>query len=416
MTDLLSSVTGRPTGPGRGTGRGVAVSAVLAAGGAAALVLLPLVALALAGWFAADAGRYGETTDAVRVGAAAWLLAHGAGLRLDGATVTVAPLAVTLHSAAAAFRAGRWAVRRSGAADLRSALGAASVIAAAYGVLALLVAIGTTDPAAESDLGRAFLGGATLMLVLGGAGALTGSGAARSLAGTAPAWAVSAATGAAGVLLLLLAAGAALVAAALVLDFGEAATVLSRLHADGPGGLMYTLVGVGFVPNAVALGGAYLLGPGFMVGTGTVISPTAVVLGPVPSFPLLAALPADGATPPWATGLVAVPVLLAAVGAFLAGRVRPESRYEVGAACGLAAGLLAAVGFTLIALLAGGAAGPGRMADVGVEGPGLLLAALTSLGAGGLLGGGAATLVTRRGPTEPRPRPGPGRTEPVRPR
>ena len=37
-----------------------------------------------------------------------------------------------------------------------------------------------------------------------------------------------------------------LVAVALVLDFGTAATVLSRLHADGPGGLMYTVVGSAF--------------------------------------------------------------------------------------------------------------------------------------------------------------------------
>lgn len=410
MTDLLSSVARRPAGPGSpgGPSRSVGVTAILAGVGAAAAVLLLLACLALAGWFAADAGRYGETTDAVRVGAAAWLLAHGAGLRLDGTTVTLAPLGVTLLGAVMAFRAGRWAARRSGVADLRSALGSTAVMAAAYGVTALLVATAATHPAAEASLLRAFAGGAALMLLLGGAGMLTGSGQARSLSRMAPAAVVSAAAGAAAVLLLLLAGGAALVATALVLDFGEAATVLSRLHADGPGGLTYTVVQAAFVPNAVVLAGAYLLGPGFMVGTGTVVSPAAVVLGPVPAFPLLAALPADGAPPPWAAGLVAVPVLLAATGAFLAGRLLPTLRYEVGAARGLAAGLLAAATFGLLGLLAGGSAGPGRMAEVGVDGPGLLLAALTALGVGGMLGGAAATLRSRRGRAGARPMPGTG--------
>ena len=43
---------------------------------------------------------------------------------------------------------------------------------------------------------------------------------------------------------------------ALVADFGAAATVLSRLHADGAGGLMFTVVGLAFVPNAVLLAGS----------------------------------------------------------------------------------------------------------------------------------------------------------------
>lgn len=398
MTDLLSSVVRRPAGPGspEGPSRGVAVSAVVAAVGAAGTVLVLLAGLALAGWFAADAGRYGETTDAVRVGAAAWLLAHGAGLRLDGATVTLAPLALTLLSAVTAFRSGRWVARRRGAMDLRSALGATAVMAATYGAVAVLVAIGAAHPAAESHLLRAFTGGATLMLVSGGAGMLAGSGQVRALSRMVPAWVVSAAAGGTAVVLLLLAAGAAVVAAALMLGFGEAATVLARLHADGAGGLLYTLVGIAFVPNAVLLAGAYLLGPGFMVGTGTVVSPAAVVLGPVPAFPLLAALPADGATPSWVTGLVAVPVLLAATGAFLAGRLLPTLRYEAGAARGLAAGLLAATAFTVLGLLAGGSAGPGRMAEVGVDGGGLLLAAAAALGAGGMVGGAVATVRSRR--------------------
>lgn len=402
MTDVLSPLSTTSAGPGsRGRpSRSVSVSAVLAALGTAGSALALTVGLGLAGWFAADAGRYGETTDAVRVGADAWLLAHGAGLRVGRATVTLLPLALTLLCALLAFRSGRWAARRSACPDLRSALAAVAIMTTTYATAALVVAVLAVHPAAESGLIRAFAGAATLMLLAGGTGVLVTAGPASVLAsvlgGRTADWVWSVVRGSAAVVLLLLAAGAALLAGALVLDFGAAATVLSRLHADGPGGLLYTLVGAAFVPNAVILSGAYLLGPGFMIGTGTLVSPAAVVLGPVPAFPLLAALPSDGPTPSWAPWLVVVPALIAAVGAYLAGRRTPTSRYEGGAGRGLLVGLLAAVAFVVLALLASGSAGPGRMADVGVVGVPVLIAATLALGSGGLVGGAVATLVERR--------------------
>jgi hypothetical protein len=202
--------------------------------------------------------------------------------------------------------------------------------------------------------------------------------------------------GAAGTVLLMFAAGAVLVATSLLLDFGTAATVLSRLHTDGPGGLTYTVVGIAFVPNAVLLGGAYLLGPGFAVGTGTLVSPTAVILGPVPAFPLLAALPDEGPTPTWTTALMGVPVLVTAVAVVLSARLSPVRRIDLAAMRGLGAGLLAAALLALLMGLTGGAAGPGRMAQIGAPAWSTFLAAAVSCGGGGLLGGAAAGLWARR--------------------
>ena len=48
---------------------------------------------------------------------------------------------------------------------------------------------------------------------------------------------------------------------------------MSGLHL-GPGDyVMYTLATMAVAPNAVLFGSAYLLGPGFAVGTGTLVSP-----------------------------------------------------------------------------------------------------------------------------------------------
>ncbi len=165
--------------------------------------------------------------------------------------------------------------------------------------------------------------------------------------------------------------------------------MLSRLHADGPDGLLYTLVGIAFVPNAVLLGGAYLLGPGFAVGAGTVVSPTAVVLGPLPAFPLLAALPDAGGPPPPG------PPRWSACPSWPPRSVSPWScapggtdRLDPGALHGLLAGLLAALALVGLVMLAGGAAGPGRMADVGADGlPVPLASRRVAAGSGGLVGG-----------------------------
>jgi hypothetical protein len=63
---------------------------------------------------------------------------------------------------------------------------------------------------------------------------------------------------------------------------------------------------------------------------------------------------------------------------------------------GCAAGLLAAVVLALLAGLAGGSVGPGRMQDVGPLVFTTLLHALTTLGLGGLLGGLVMTWWQRR--------------------
>ena len=405
MTDLLSPARRSPaSSAGRPAGRSPVLSAVLGGLVASGSMLLLSVAVALAGWFAADAGRYGDTRDATRVGADAWLLAHGAGLRLDTATLTVVPLGLTILCVLATVRTGRWvattAALGADRAELRAVVTAAGVMAAVYGLVAMLTAILAAHPLAESDLLRALLGGSALALVAGGGGLLARSGQGRALAGRLPAGVRAVLLGATSALLLVVAGAAFLVGTALLLDFGTAATVLSRLHTDGSGGLMYTVVGIAFVPNAVLLGAAYLLGPGFAVGTGTVVSPTAVVLGPLPSFPLLAALPGTGATPDWTTAVIGVPVLLTAVAVTLASRRTRAARVDLGALWGLGAGLLAAVLLALLVDLAGGAAGPGRMAVVGGDPWATFLAAAVSCGGAGLAGCALGTWWARR-PSKP---------------
>ena len=76
-----------------------------------------------------------------------------------------------------------------------------------------------------------------------------------------------------------------------------------------------------------------MLGPGFAVGAGTVAAPTGSVLGPMPAFPLLAALPAGahGSGPGWLGAvMLAFPYLAGAVGGLLVVTDRADHGARVG--------------------------------------------------------------------------------------
>lgn len=392
MTALLGPATRRPGAPSGGDLRrrslslGAAVAGLVSAG----TVLLCCMVLGLVGWFASDAGGHGDTIDALRLGADAWLLAHGSALDLGAVTVSAKPLGLTVLCGYVAFRAGRRTGGTCVVDDDRTLLLGATVLTGVYAVLASLTAMLASTEQARTQPGVAFLGGALVALVGGGSGLVVGSGRGASLRRRLPEPVVVVGLGAAGCALLMLAAGCVALLAALVVDFGTAANVLSRLHPGAAGGLLYTLVVAAVVPNAALFAGSYLAGPGFAVGTGTLVSPSAVVLGPVPAFPLLAALPAESgaaAAPYWPMWLVGVPVLVAAAAAHLALRRHPVGRYDVAALYGLLSGALGGVAFTGLAVLAGGSVGPGRMADVHVMAAETLLWSAAAMATGGLVAG-----------------------------
>lgn len=112
MTDLLARPSRsvppppEPTGP---VARPLWLGAAFAGAVASGAVLIACMAVGLVGWFASDAGAHGDTRDAIRVGAVAWLLGHGSGLTLGATTIGVVPLGLTALCWYVALRLGRWA-------------------------------------------------------------------------------------------------------------------------------------------------------------------------------------------------------------------------------------------------------------------------------------------------------------------
>jgi hypothetical protein len=129
------------------------------------------------------------------------------------------------------------------------------------------------------------------------------------------------------------------------------------------GGIALALICLALAANLVAWMVAYLAGPGFAVGAGTAFTPFETVGGVEPALPLFGLLPA--AEPPgWAGAVVLVPALAGLAAAWWSLRRLGLVwwRQLIG---GQLAALMAAAGLGALVALAGGAAGPGRLAEVG---------------------------------------------------
>lgn len=374
---------------------------------AAASTLVVCLAIGVVGWFLTDAGTRGEPRDGLEAGALAWLMGHGSGVAVDGVRVTVVPLLLTLVAAWTTWRIGhRVGESVSGHGPDADAIAdgerdwtvpvAVALFTAGYALVTVVTAALAGTPATAPATGSAVLWSVLIAGLVGGPALAVGAGRAPIWASFLPTSLRATVRTARSVVSAHLMVAAVALAVALALDFGTAVNVMSQLGLGTGEGVLFLLVTALLLPNATLFSGAYLLGPGFTVGVGTVVSPTAVAVGALPMFPLLAALPDNGPTSAWTAWLLGVPPLVAAVAAARAQRHHPTIRWEEGALRGCAGGVVAGILVGLLAAVAGGAVGPGRMRTVEPFAFDVLVHAITAFGIGGLFGGLAMTWWQRR--------------------
>ncbi|WP_234334453.1 DUF6350 family protein, partial [Streptomyces sp. NRRL B-1347] len=333
-------MAGRTHDGSSGFATGVLGGAIAAGLGLGALAVLVMVL-----WISSpypDSGPDG----ALHVAAALWLLAHGTELirtdTLSGASapVGVVPLLLLALPCWLLHRAARDAADPEGRAM--------GVRAAWWGVVAgyLLVGLAATLYAAGGALRPSWPSAAWHVPVLAVAAAGSGVWAAHGRPrGPLPeavtrAWerlpaafrrffvrerVLAAGRAATAGTVVLVGGGALLVGVSLVLHGGLVRESFLGLTGVWSGRFAVLLLALALVPNAAVWGAAYGLGPGFVLGTGTVVGPLGAQAAPLlPEFPLLAAVPGAGAGSPftWAAGVV--PVLAGcAVGWFVAGAAAP---------------------------------------------------------------------------------------------
>ena len=379
MTDVRQR---RGAGPASGPPAvrpSVVLHGSLVAAAAALSGLATLAAVVLVAWVA-DAGPGSTGTDAIRAAADAWLLAHGGGLTVPAGHLRGIPLGLTVLAAVVLHRAGASLARAVEVPDLAAAGRAVAALAVPYALLAAAVAAVAGTATAASSPPLAGIGALLLAAAAGGRGVLRAAGLGPALVRRVPSWLPAVGRAVLAGVAALVAAGLALLLVVLVGRAGRFAELVGALQPGFVGGVILLLGCVLLLPNGALWTVAYVAGPGFTVGAGTGVSPFGVTLGPVPSFPLLAALPGDGVPAPVVRAVLLLPVLAGVLAGWVVGRrlpaasgpgrlpALPTGRIARPATCGLLAGGLVALVTAVLAVLAGGALGQGYLAAVGPSG------------------------------------------------
>lgn len=275
-----------------------------------------------------------------------WLLGHGGVLPVGGEQVTLVPLGLSLAFLAVCWSVGGFAYRqgrqsRAGEPDGGQrrllVLGSAGQVTAGYTAFAAILALAVAGPA---GIWRPALGA----LVISSVGSLLGAVQAAGYrpVGTGPDWLRRGLRGAAAGGLALVIAAAVVLATALTLGESRISALESGLGFDTGGVLVWSLVAIAYLPNLLGWTLAWLLGAGFGVGTGSLVSLSTTQLGMLPAIPVFGALPPVGVAGPWVLSWLALGVAagaLAGVVAVRGGHTGPLGALAAGAAAGLGTGL-----------------------------------------------------------------------------
>ncbi|MFJ2030295.1 DUF6350 family protein [Streptosporangium sp. NPDC087985] len=368
--------------------RPLPVSGMLAAAWTLGVGLTVLTTLTLVGWIASPKGALGPGLPGVfRAAAQLWLAAHHAGFAIPGGSLGLLPLGLTVLPAILLYRAGIWMARD---ADLRLRLPArlpknspkdeanarrraqlvlvaqAGVsLAAPYALLAGIIALVTRNEVTQPFLGDVLVSHLVLAFLAGSLATARTVGPWRSMLRLLPERLRSVMAASAAALGIMLVAGALMVLGAIVVNFRQVQELSGVLSPGFVGGLLLLLVQGLYLLNAVIWGMAYIAGPGFAVGTGTLVAPTGVQLGTVPSLPLLGALPESGTTPAWVMVVIALPFAAGAVAGVLGVRIAPSPSYEGAPLWGFVCGLVTGAAAGGLAALSGGSLGGERLSAVG---------------------------------------------------
>jgi len=403
---------GSPAPPAGDPVRPLMVTGAIAAAAATACGLAVVIVLALAGWIAAPHAGVG-LPSVLRTGTLLWLVGQHVGFNLRGTgPIGMLPLGLVLLPGALLWRAGRWVVRAGSVGRLRHVGTAALALAVPYSLITAVLAFASRSAHISASVPEAVVCGLLMGLVAGGLGAARALAPWSRLIELVPDRPRSVVTAVTAMVGVLAAAGALLAGTALALHLHEAASLQGSLGAGWIGTVLLVLLQVGYVPNAVIWAVSFTLGPGFAVGVGTIVAPTGASLGPLPAFPLLAALPpgVHPTIPAWlGPAVLALPYVAGGVGGWLLIRTAPTLSIEAAPLWGMASGALAGALLGVVAAFSGGPLGSGRLSAVGPSGWQVAAVGGLELGIGAAVTAGVVNFFALRrarpaGPPPPRSR------------
>ena len=373
------------------------VAALAAAGGGLAV----LVTLSLVGWITAPhVGLGGGLAGVLRSAGILWLVAHHVQVSVKNVgMIGLLPLGLVLLPAALIERAGRWMTHEGYVTRLMDVGPAALCVALPYALFTGAVALASGTQVARPSLWQAAVMGFVIACLASAFGAARALGPWRKIAGRVPPRPRSVFLGMLAALAFLTVCGALLSAISLLVHLTAYRHAVAELNPGIVGSVLLLLAGLSYLPNSIVWAVAYMLGPGFMFGLGTAVSPSGSALGGLPAFPMLAALPVGdkAAFPAWLGFFVLLtPYVAGALAGLMTVRIAPTPSLEAAPLWGLLTGTATAVVIGFAAWVSGGPLGAGRLSSVGPSAPEVGVVALLEVGVTAALVAGAANWLILR--------------------
>ncbi len=297
----------------------------------------------------------------LRAGVTMWLGAQSVPITISGIGVSLLPWGFGLVLLLVISAVAKWTARMSGltAVHKRQVMGLSVVAAVVYaGLAAALCSLATSGAALPARAA----GAGVLVVIVWWWSAAGRTGVRQEVLANLPDHVRSGLRAAMTALGLLAGAAAVLLMVSLVVHRSEFISMLTA-PGDALGIAALCLLMIGYLPVALGWSVAYLLGPGFTVSAGVVVSPLSQSAADVtlPAIPWLAGVPTGGGV---LTMLVLIPVGLI-TGVVLARRLRSIERWQSRAVGIGVAAVTTGVIVGLACRLSAGAVGTDRLASIG---------------------------------------------------
>lgn len=186
----------------------------------------------------------------------------------------------------------------------------------------------------------------------------------------------------------------------IVVGFATEISLYESIHGEFFGGLVVTAAQLLALPTVIVWTMAWLIGPGFSLGLGTLVTPFSATIGAFPAIPLLGAIPTESVVVGWPILVVPVFVVALVAGGLSWGIVAKAGYFDTtgwtdfirAGVLGVVTALFSGVLFFVVGAFASGSAGPGRFVFVGVD-PFDVAFAWAGIVLVGTLAGSAARLI-----------------------
>ena len=295
------------------------VSATIAAVAAAVIGYVITLGFVMAVWLIAAQGTE-STFTVMRAAGIAWQVLHLTPVVIGTVTLGVLPWGFLVIPILIIWKATQWSLKSAQPKVAIDFVRVSLSLSAIYSFFAFVLSLISNTTGFRTSVPSSTLHAFVLALVVTMACIITYAPSRTIVTDALPPIIVNGIRPALIAFGLLFTFGSLLTSISIAFHWQEMRAITSLMAPGAIDGLFMTMLGIGYIPTVSVWALSYVLGPGILIGGGGVVTSQIASPGALPAFPLLSILP--NVTPPFASFLIVIPLLIGVAIYFLIPRER----------------------------------------------------------------------------------------------